>query len=228
MPHPEGSKPGASNSGQDRDPRRWRMLALLSLAMLLSLTAWMTATAVGPEFQTRWALTDGDRRPAQSRGHRAGSRALRCVRCTCGGRERDASDRSGLRERGGGSLPDRRLPGRRLSARHEDDLDLVPFRSRYGHRHCGRRPDRREGDTLPAEGDRRGGPRSGRRRGFRSRVDRCRPYRDRLSRWPVLIPESSLRVVVTRTDTPPPRDHARDGRLSRPSSCSRPPAGCRL
>jgi MFS family permease len=35
------------------------MLALLSLAMLLSLTAWMTATAVGPEFQTRWALTDG-------------------------------------------------------------------------------------------------------------------------------------------------------------------------
>ncbi len=35
------------------------MLALLSSAMLLSLSAWMTATAVGPELQVRWALTDG-------------------------------------------------------------------------------------------------------------------------------------------------------------------------
>ncbi len=42
----------------DDDPRRWRMLALLSSAMLLSLSAWMTATAVGPELQLRWALTD--------------------------------------------------------------------------------------------------------------------------------------------------------------------------
>jgi len=35
------------------------MLALISGAMLLSLSAWMTATAVGPELQARWALTDG-------------------------------------------------------------------------------------------------------------------------------------------------------------------------
>ena len=43
----------------DQDPRRWRILALISGAMLLSLSAWMTATAVGSELQARWALTDG-------------------------------------------------------------------------------------------------------------------------------------------------------------------------
>ena len=43
----------------DQDPRRWRILALVSVAMLLSLSAWMTATAVGPELQARWSLTDG-------------------------------------------------------------------------------------------------------------------------------------------------------------------------
>ncbi len=46
-------------STTDDDPRRWRMLALLSGAMLLSLSAWMTATAVGPELQLRWGLSDG-------------------------------------------------------------------------------------------------------------------------------------------------------------------------
>jgi MFS family permease len=43
----------------DADPRRWRMLALVSVSMLLSLSAWMTATAVGPELQERWALGNG-------------------------------------------------------------------------------------------------------------------------------------------------------------------------
>ncbi|MSR21243.1 MAG: MFS transporter [Gemmatimonadetes bacterium] len=46
-------------STTDDDPRRWRMLALLSGAMLLSLSAWITATAVGPELQLRWGLSDG-------------------------------------------------------------------------------------------------------------------------------------------------------------------------
>jgi MFS family permease len=41
----------------DRDPHRWWILALVSLAMLLSLSAWMTATAVGPELQVRWGLS---------------------------------------------------------------------------------------------------------------------------------------------------------------------------
>jgi len=43
----------------DDDPRRWRMLAVLSGAMILSLSSWMTATALGPELQTRWSLSDG-------------------------------------------------------------------------------------------------------------------------------------------------------------------------
>ena len=41
----------------DDDPRRWGALLLVSAAMLLSLTSWMTATAVGPELQVRWGLT---------------------------------------------------------------------------------------------------------------------------------------------------------------------------
>ena len=41
----------------DGDPARWRSLALVSVAMLLSLSAWMTATALGPELQQRWGLT---------------------------------------------------------------------------------------------------------------------------------------------------------------------------
>ena len=44
-------------SATDADPRRWRTLALVSAAMMLSLSAWMTATALGPELQQRWGLT---------------------------------------------------------------------------------------------------------------------------------------------------------------------------
>ena len=33
------------------------MLAVVSLAMLLSLTSWMTATAIGPELQLKWSLS---------------------------------------------------------------------------------------------------------------------------------------------------------------------------
>jgi MFS family permease len=48
-----------AGSASDDDPRRWRMLAVLSGAMILSLSSWMTATAVGPELQARWGLGDG-------------------------------------------------------------------------------------------------------------------------------------------------------------------------
>ena len=42
---------------EDDDPGRWRALGVVSAAMLLSLSAWMTATAVAPELQARWSLT---------------------------------------------------------------------------------------------------------------------------------------------------------------------------
>jgi MFS family permease len=41
----------------DAAPQRWRALALVSVAMLLSLSSWMTATAVGADLQLRWSLT---------------------------------------------------------------------------------------------------------------------------------------------------------------------------
>lgn len=43
----------------DSDPKRWRALLLVSTSMLLSLSAWMTATAVSAELQSRWALGAG-------------------------------------------------------------------------------------------------------------------------------------------------------------------------
>ena len=39
------------------DPRRWRALILVSVAMLLSLSAWMTATSVSSELQAQWGLS---------------------------------------------------------------------------------------------------------------------------------------------------------------------------
>ncbi len=52
---PEGVR--AAQTAVDDDPARWMALAVVSAAMLLSLSAWMTATAVGPELQARWTLT---------------------------------------------------------------------------------------------------------------------------------------------------------------------------
>lgn len=43
----------------DQDPRRWGMLALLSVALLLGMSEWFTASAVAPELQRRWALGPG-------------------------------------------------------------------------------------------------------------------------------------------------------------------------
>ena len=45
---------------RDADPRRWVALALVSASMLLSLSAWMTATAVGPDLQARWGLSSAE------------------------------------------------------------------------------------------------------------------------------------------------------------------------
>jgi MFS family permease len=41
----------------DADPLRWRALAMVSCAMLLSLSSWMTATAIAGDLQLRWTLS---------------------------------------------------------------------------------------------------------------------------------------------------------------------------
>jgi MFS family permease len=54
----------ASTAGDepfDQDPRRWRMLVLLSLALLLGMSQWFTASAVAPQLAAQWTLT-----PSQS------------------------------------------------------------------------------------------------------------------------------------------------------------------
>ena len=56
-PKREGLATGVIHRKVDDDPRRWAMLAVVSFAMLLSLTSWMTATAIGPELQLKWSLS---------------------------------------------------------------------------------------------------------------------------------------------------------------------------
>ncbi len=44
-------------SVSDDDPRRWRVLVLVSLAVLLGMSVWFTASAVAPVLESRWDLT---------------------------------------------------------------------------------------------------------------------------------------------------------------------------
>jgi nitrate/nitrite transporter NarK len=41
----------------DTDPRRWRVLGLVSLAVLLGMSVWFTASAVAPVLEIRWDLS---------------------------------------------------------------------------------------------------------------------------------------------------------------------------
>jgi MFS family permease len=43
-------------SVEDQTPRRWAVLALLSGALFLGMSAWFTANAIAPELQARWAI----------------------------------------------------------------------------------------------------------------------------------------------------------------------------
>jgi MFS family permease len=47
----------ASTTPPDTAPARWRMLALLSFAVLLGMSVWFTGSAVAPELQARWSLS---------------------------------------------------------------------------------------------------------------------------------------------------------------------------
>src|SRR6056297_1324791 len=53
--------PSSTGSADDATPPpgRWVALALLSVAVLLGMAEWFTATAVGPALQARWGLTVG-------------------------------------------------------------------------------------------------------------------------------------------------------------------------
>jgi len=51
--------PARASASPDRaaDASRWRVLALLSIAIVLSLTAWFSATAIMPELKREWNLS---------------------------------------------------------------------------------------------------------------------------------------------------------------------------
>jgi len=56
------SHPAVSIAGDepfDQDPKRWFVLGLLSLALLLGMSQWFTASAVAPQLAERWALSSG-------------------------------------------------------------------------------------------------------------------------------------------------------------------------
>jgi MFS family permease len=50
----------AESSTIDHDPARWRALALLSTAVLLGMSLWFAASAVGAELGVRWGLTSSE------------------------------------------------------------------------------------------------------------------------------------------------------------------------
>jgi MFS family permease len=54
-------KPGDGHAGAAPEPleaRRWRVLALLSLCVILSMTTWFSATAVVPQLRAAWGFSD--------------------------------------------------------------------------------------------------------------------------------------------------------------------------
>jgi MFS family permease len=57
--HPAGSP--APTATPDTHPARWRALLLLAVAELLGMSLWFAASAVAPQYQTRWDLA-----PAQT------------------------------------------------------------------------------------------------------------------------------------------------------------------
>jgi MFS family permease len=57
---PQARPAGPGGEPFDQDPSRWGILALLSLAMLLGMSAWFTASAAAPELQARWGLTSAE------------------------------------------------------------------------------------------------------------------------------------------------------------------------
>src|SRR5277367_1618205 len=46
-----------SASGSAADASRWQVLAILSIAIVLSLTTWFSATAITPELKREWQLS---------------------------------------------------------------------------------------------------------------------------------------------------------------------------
>ena len=52
-----GNGAGDGSRAGDNDPRRWRSLALVSLAVLLGMSVWFTASAVAPVLENRWDLS---------------------------------------------------------------------------------------------------------------------------------------------------------------------------
>ncbi len=54
-----GMTNASGNSNQDEKfAGRWPALALLALALVLSMTTWFSATAVIPQLRVQWELSD--------------------------------------------------------------------------------------------------------------------------------------------------------------------------
>jgi len=56
MPTTLSTEAAGSSHGR-ADASRWRVLALLAIAIVLSLTTWFSATAITPELKREWHLS---------------------------------------------------------------------------------------------------------------------------------------------------------------------------
>ncbi|MCH7909036.1 MAG: MFS transporter, partial [Candidatus Hydrogenedentes bacterium] len=53
------SDPTTPETIAPEDPRRWRMLAFLSVAMLLSMTVWFSTNAIAPALEAEKGFSTG-------------------------------------------------------------------------------------------------------------------------------------------------------------------------
>jgi MFS family permease len=58
--HRPGAPAAPDTEFFDQDLRRWGILLLLSVAMLLGMCAWFTASAAAPQLRARWGLTSAE------------------------------------------------------------------------------------------------------------------------------------------------------------------------
>ena len=135
--HPQAAEP------PDNDPRRWRILGLLSLAELLGMSIWFAASAVAAQLGARWNLSVSEigwLTAIVQLGFVVGTATsallnladivparrlfadFRVGRCGC---QHASPFRAEVRSCSGVPLRDRVCARRRISAGDEDDLDVV-------------------------------------------------------------------------------------------------------
>ena len=214
---------------------RWRQLAVLSLAELLALCVWFSASAVLPALRREWALGDGGAAAltiAVQAGFIVGTlgsalanlpdvwpaRSVMVAGAALGraGQRAARADRARPRPRAGAALRHRGGHGRRLPARDEDHGHVVPGRARAGPRDPRRRAHGRLRRAPPDPRRHRPAVASDPARRLGAGPAGSRPRGGLRARGAVRLPGRPLRRAHGRRDLPGPGAAPGLPRLPRP------------